>query len=50
MITQFDQLLMDAASVQEQNMVYDSDCFYFSYSYLKKTLSLRLMGKIMSKF
>lgn len=48
-VTQFDQLLMDDSSVQEKSMIYDSDCFYFSNSYLKKTV-LRLMGEIMSKY
>lgn len=37
-VTQFDQLLMDDSSVQEKSMIYDSDCFYFSNSYLKKTI------------
>ena len=37
-VTQFDHVLMDDSSVQEKSMIYDSDCFYFSNSYLKKTI------------
>lgn len=37
-VTQFDQLPMDDSSVQEESMIYDFDCFYFSNSYLKKTV------------
>lgn len=37
-VTQFDQLPMDDSLVQEESMIYDFDCFYFSNSYLKKTV------------
>lgn len=48
-MTWFDQFLMDTSSVHEQNMVYDSDCFSFSFS-KGKALFLKLVGKIMSKY
>lgn len=37
-VTQFDQLPMDDSLVQEESMIYDFDCFYFSNSYLEKTV------------
>ena len=37
-VTQFDQLPMDDSLVQEESMIHDFDCFYFSNSYLKKTV------------
>ena len=37
-VTQFDQFLMDDCSIQERSMIYDYNCFYFSNSYLKKTV------------
>lgn len=37
-VTQFDQLPMDDSLVQEESVIYDSDCFYFSNYYLKKTV------------